>query len=139
MSIDGVPASGKPLGLEAALEVVEHLAEPGCGRGIGERGGGDDAVSRLHAGVVAGVVGKQWGGRRCRRGVFDFSEDFEPGVELSAVGWGDVEFAVQETGEHGVGAGDAVGEAGYMVDPVREFEGIVVEVEVDGGWIGPAH
>ena len=96
-----MPASGKPPGLEAALEVVEHLAEPGCGRGIGERGGGgrDDVVSRLHAGVVAGVVGKHWGGRRCRRGVFDFSEDFEPGVELSAVGWGDVEFAVRETGE----------------------------------------
>ena len=59
---------------------------------------------------------RKGGGRKCGRGVFTFVEDFEPGVELSAVGWGDVEFAVPEAGEDGVGSGDAVGEAGYVLD-----------------------
>ena len=43
-------------------------------------------------------------------------EDFELGVELIAVGWGDVEFAVPEPGEDGVGSRDAVGETGYVLD-----------------------
>ena len=90
-------------------------------------------MSQLHAGVVAGVVGEQRCGSRRGSGIFELAEDFEPCIQLSAVVSGDLEFIVPKAGEDGVGAGDTAGEAAYVVDRIREFRGIVMEVERDRG------